>query len=370
MKFTIGTAEFKAALAKVKGALGTGANGENTKGITIQGSDNAITLTASNGLATVRTTAVATTDGGTFTADGKNLIAFVGKLPDGVVSFESDEKSLKVKAKGIRLKLPITADLPATVKNANINAECFAVPSLDFLEAMAAVLPCAAKGSSRAVLNGVAIRKNKNEGALAVACDSFKLAKHPLNIKADNSSDFAVIIPTEAVNTIISAITAEKTAEAIRLSQTGIKEMQMAVGDTTVFTSLIHGDYIDYNRIIPKNTKLIDLDTAEITAAMETAMIAVANSKESLPVKLVVENGVVSITAVSASADCTVELDSAMTEGFPDEFAIGFNPAYLMSLLKTFSDERLRLALNTNLTAMTISGGEQTAMILPVRLKD
>lgn len=370
MKFTIGTAEFKAALAKVKGALGTGTNGENTKGITVQGSDNAITLTASNGLATVRTTAATTTDGGTFTADGKNLIAFVGKLPDGVVSFESDEKSLKVKAKGIRLKLPITADLPATVKNANINADGFTVNSLDFLEATAAVLPCAAKGSSRAVLNGVAIRKNKSEGALAVACDSFKLAKHPLNIKADNSSDFAVIIPTEAVNTIISAITAEKTAETIRLSQTGIKEMQMAAGNTTVFTSLIHGDYIDYNRIIPKNGKLIDLDTAEITAAMEAAVIAVANSKEHLPVKLVVENGVVSITAASASADCTVELDSAMAEGFPNEFVIGFDPAYLVSLLKTFSDERLRLALNTNLTAMTISGGKQMAMILPVRLKD
>lgn len=370
MKIAINTAELKTALAKVKGTLGSGANGENTKGITIQGKNGVLTLTATNGMATVRTAITARADDGLITVDGKNFIAFANRLPEGEVTMESDDKSLKAKVKGLRLKLPITADAVASEKVVKDQETGFAITADEFVSAVSSVLPCAARGSTRPVLNGIALRKNDAEGAVAVACDGFKLAKRPMTITANGDNSLAVILPVESVNAILAVINAEKGADTVWINQTGIKEVQLSVGDTTIFSSLIHGDYIDYNRIIPKNSKLIDLDTAEITAAMETAMIAVANSKESLPVKLVVENGVVSITAVSASADCTVELDSAMTEGFPDEFVIGFNPTYLMSLLKTFPDERLRLALNTSLTAMTISGKEQIAMILPVRLKD
>ena len=370
MKIAINTAELKTALAKVKGTLGSGANGENTKGITIQGKNGVLTLTATNGMATVRTAITARADDGLITVDGKNFIAFANRLPEGEVTMESDDKSLKAKVKGLRLKLPITADAVASEKVVKDQETGFAITADEFVSAVSSVLPCAARGSTRPVLNGIALRKNDAEGAVAVACDGFKLAKRPMTITANGDNSLAVILPVESVNAILTVINAEKGADTVWINQTGIKEAQLSVGDTTIFSSLIHGEYIDYRKLIPENKKLIDLDTAELIGAMETIAIAVSNSKESLPVKIQVAEGVVSVSGVSQSADCSITVDSAMTDGFEDEFIAGFNPAYLLSVLKTFDDETIRLAFNTSLTAMTITGKKLTTMILPVRLKD
>ena len=233
----------------------------------------------------------------------------------------------------------------------------------------------------RAVLNGCFF-KITDDSIMLVSCDSFKLAKttritelQNKNTNNDAHLNFSFIVPAKTVTEIGKLLSDDED------SQTQIfitrKHIVFLIGEITLFSRLIDGDYIDYDRIIIKNHKLdVTLDRQELIYALERAALVteerIAGSVRA-HVKLDLSDGILKISAVSSAGSTYDELE---VEQNGDGIVIAFNNRFLIDSIRACDSEKIKLSMSSPLTSMNIQpaeteeGTEEIFMLLPVRMKE
>ena len=153
--------------------------------------------------------------------------------------------------------------------------------------------------------------------------------------------------------------------------------MVLILGDITFFSSLIEGEYIDYDRIIIKNHRInIELDRAAMISALERAALVteerVAGSVRS-HVKLDVSGNALKISANSSTGST---YDEIFINHEGDDIVIAFNNRYLIDSLRACNSEKIKISLSTPLSSINIEpvngedNEEDVFMLLPVKMKD
>ena len=233
----------------------------------------------------------------------------------------------------------------------------------------------------RAVLNGCFF-KITDDSIMLVSCDSFKLAKttrvtelQNKNTNNDAHLNFSFIVPAKTVTEIGKLLSDDED------SQTQIfitrKHIVFLVGEITLFSRLIDGDYIDYDRIIIKNHKIdVTLDRQELIYALERAALVteerIAGSVRA-HVKLDLSDNTLKISAVSSAGSTYDELE---VEQNGDNIVIAFNNRFLIDSIRACDAEKIKLSMSSPLTSMNIQpaeteeGTEEIFMLLPVRMKE
>ena len=237
------------------------------------------------------------------------------------------------------------------------------------------------KNDQRAVLNGCFV-KIKEDTITMVSCDSFKLAKcsRKTDLKKtgrheEEGQNFSFIIPCDTVENLIRLLSPDK--EALTQIYLSRKHIVFLIGDIILFSLLIEGDYIDYDRIIVKNHRIkIELNKEEFLSALERATLIteerIAGSVRA-HVKLEAAGGIMKISATSASGSTYDEIN---TTHDGEEIVIAFNNSFLISTVKACEGDLIKLSLSSPLTSMNIEplenkeGEEEIFMLLPVRMKD
>lgn len=232
----------------------------------------------------------------------------------------------------------------------------------------------------RPVLNGCYIRTN--DGVLSlVACDTFKLAVCSAKTEfgqLENSTrgtDFSFIMPSKSINEFIKLLSDDEEATAIVYM--GHKNIVIDLGDLIFFSRLIHGEYLDYERVIIKNHKVfITMEKSELLAALERAALIteerIVGSVRS-NVKLTIENDVLKVSAVSTAGSI---YDEVPIEHEGDDLVISFNNKFLMESVRACSADVIKISLSSKLMSVNITpveiedGVEELFMLLPVRTKD
>lgn len=233
----------------------------------------------------------------------------------------------------------------------------------------------------RAVLNGCFF-KITDDSIMLVSCDSFKLAKTATvtelqnkNTNNDAHLNFSFIVPAKTVTEIARLLSDDEES----LTQIFItrKHIVFLIGEIILFSRLVDGDYIDYDRIIIKNHKLnIVLDRQELIYALERAALVteerIAGSVRS-HVKLDLSDGLLKISAVSSAGSTYDELE---VEQNGDNIVIAFNNRFLIDSIRACEGEKIRISMSSSLTSINIEpvetedGKEEIFMLLPVRMKD
>ena len=233
----------------------------------------------------------------------------------------------------------------------------------------------------RAVLNGCFF-KITDDSIMLVSCDSFKLAKttkitelQNKNTNNDAHLNFSFIVPAKTVTEIGKLLSDDEE------SQTQIfitrKHIVFLVGEITLFSRLIDGDYIDYDRIIIKNHKIdVTLDRQELIYALERAALVteerIAGSVRA-HVKLDLSDNTLKISAVSSAGSTYDELE---VEQNGDNIVIAFNNRFLIDSIRACDADKVKLSMSSPLTSMNIQpaetedGAEEIFMLLPVRMKE
>ena len=148
-------------------------------------------------------------------------------------------------------------------------------------------------------------------------------------------------------------------------------------GDLIFFTRTIDSEYINYERIIPKDNDIfVTVDRERILDALERANIVaeekIKGSGRSY-VKLSANDQFLVITSSSINGKVTDEMD-CVHEG--KDIDIGFNYRYLINSIKVAEGENIRISLKSANMAITIEPVEEDEefkyfyMILPVRMND
>ena len=234
----------------------------------------------------------------------------------------------------------------------------------------------------RTVLNGCFF-KITDEGVMLVSCDSFKLAKSSMLTELENKNtnndahlNFSFIVPAKTVNEIGRLLCDDE--ESITQIFITRKHIVFLIGEITLFSRLVDGDYIDYDRIIIKSHKIeVEADRQELIYALERAALVteerIAGSVRS-HVRLEVSGEILKISAVSSAGSTYDEINIGHTG---DDLVIAFNNRFLIDSVRACDCDKVKLSMSSALTSMNIEpagdteeGKEEIFMLLPVRMKE
>ena len=233
----------------------------------------------------------------------------------------------------------------------------------------------------RPVLNGLFF--SVSDGKLhMVSCDSFKMATCSTAtdlVGVEGSEEVEstrFILPNKSVSELYKLIS-DKDEEALVTVYTSRKNIVFVMGETTFFSKLIEGEYIDYNRIILRNHRItLQMDREALISALDHAALIteekVAGSVRS-HVKLEAEGNTLKISATSGTGSA---YDEVQIEHEGSDITIAFNNRYLIDSLRACNADRIKLSLSSPLTSINIEpddddiASEDLFMLLPVRMKE
>lgn len=312
--------------------------------------------------------------------NANRLLQIVKVLPDDSnITIEVDDK-LSVKITSGKSSFSMFAmngkDFPSLPELAGEKG--FALTSGVLKRMINKVIHSIATQDSRPALSGAyfCIR----EGELKViSCDSYTLSICSMKCQIDDigekySLNESLIIPGHALNELVRMLDDSEDPVSIYL---GRKHAIFHIGDIIFFTRLIDGEYIDYNRIIPKEqTIFLTLNRERLLAGLERACLIAeekyAGSGRSY-VKLTVGESTLTLTSSSAGGKVYDEM-SCIHEG--GELEIGFNCRYLINSVRAADSEKVKISMKSSTQSITIEPAEKSEdsdffyMVLPLRMND
>ncbi len=381
MKFTVRKSDFVKVLTP---AMGTVSN-KNTitaiEGVLIETLDNGkiqiSTYDMNKGFRAV-IDAVDIERYGKFIVNAQRLYQTVRVLPDDDITIDINDKlsceitSGKASFSMFAQKGEDFPNLPDLVTDNGFTV------SADVLRKMISkVIHSIADQDKRPMLCG-AFFKISHEGLEVVSCDSYRLSK--CNIKCDIGSiaidgevNYSFIIPGHALGEL-SKVLADGDEENVRFYLSR-KHAIVNKGDVIFFTRTIDSEYIDYNRMIPRdNGIIVTVDRERLLSGLERANIIaeekIQGSGKSY-VKLSVNTHYLNLTSSSVYGTVNDEMD-CVHEG--DDIEIGFNCRYLIDSVKAAEGENVYIKLKNPNQAIAIEPVEidekfnYCYIVVPVRM--
>ena len=318
---------------------------------------------------------------GRFIINAQRLSQTVRVLPDDELTIDINEK-LNCEISCGKASFSIFAahgedfpNLPELVSDRG-----FELSSATLKKIIGKVSHSIAAQDNRAMLMGAFFKIN-NEGMEVVSCDSYTLSK--CNIKCEVNSvdndngavDSSFIIPGHALSELTKILPDDEEFKCtFYLSR---KHAIIKCDNITFFTRTIDSEYIDYNRIIPKeNDIFVTLNRERMLSGLERANIIaeekIQGSGRSY-VKLKAEDRYMFLSSSSVNGRVFDEMD-CVHEG--EDIEIGFNCRYLINSIKAAEGENIIISLKSPTQAITIEPATVDEnfnyfyMVLPVRMNE
>lgn len=229
----------------------------------------------------------------------------------------------------------------------------------------------------RPMLRGAFFNFNGNNLEV-VSCDSYTLSKCEINCDINyfglSDNKYSLIIPGHALSEMMKILNDTDDTVDVYLTR---KHAVINCSDMIFFTRTIDSEYIDYNRIIPKDNDIkVTVERERLLSGLERANIIaeekIQGSGKSY-VKIKAEDRYLTLTSSSVNGKVFDEMDCVHENG---DIEIGFNCRYLINSVKASEGEKIILSMKSPTQAITIEPAEKNDefnyfyMILPVRMND
>jgi len=217
-------------------------------------------------------------------------------------------------------------------------------------------------------LSGVFVESNAPGSARMVATDGHRLAMIEREIPGFRMETGA-IIPRKGLSELRKILDESSDAE-VRLNLEG-QLAYLKRGTTEISMRLVEGEFPDYRGVIPKQSRYrITVKRDLLFAAIKRA--AIFSSERYHGVKFALSAGTLTVSSTSPE---TGEASESLDVDFKsEEFAIGFNAAYVQDALGVIppgSDSTVELGLSDDVSPGVIrteSDQQYTYVVMPMRL--
>lgn len=340
--------------------------------------DDKVTITAydlEKGITTIVPAIVQ--EKGQYVINAIRLNQIVKTLSDGAITIEVDSKCMtKITNGRSEFSMPALpgSDFPST-PTIDTGKE-LTIPQSVMRAMITRTIFAVAQTDQRPVYCGVYFEV-KDNSIIAVSCDSFRLAyteqecELNKNEEAANAAEMKFIVPGKTLVELLKFL--NDSDENVVKIRVGGKHALFEVDGFTFFTRLLEGQYIDYNRYIPKdNTIFVEINTEEFKESLErAALISEEKAQVRNFVKCNFNEGVLVITANAVSGNVYDEVAINKTGA---DLEIAFTCRYLLEALRVCGVEKLKLSMSGPLRAMIIEPAESetskfTFVTLPTRMK-
>ncbi len=288
------------------------------------------------------------------------------RMPDGIVSIESDEKnnlSVRCGKSSFNIlgmsseeypELPSfdaqsSVTLPQNILKDMINRTLFAVSTDEV----------------RPVYTGTLFEIEGEELTL-VSVDGYRLAIRREKLEKARMDSCSFVVPGSALSDVekICADTEDSVSIAV-----GQKHISFTIGDATVISRRLEGEFLNYRRSIPDTFRSeLKVDRNELMSVIDRVSLIVSE-KNTSPVRMTLGDGVIDCLCVTPIGRAE---DVCTCEGSGGELVIGFNDRYMKDALKAAPADELLLCVNTASSPCILKAADGgtgfTFMVLPVRL--
>ncbi len=240
--------------------------------------------------------------------------------------------------------------------------ESVTISAGDLAEGLKQVVRAASTDDSRPVLTGV-LMAAEDDGLRLVSTDSYRLAVRDLPGAAVLRTGQAVLVPSRAL-TEVARVLGEGDSVSLVL---GENDVSFELGDTSVSTQLIQGDFPDYRKLIPttRPPALIVGRQAFMDAVKRVKLMAA----EHTPVRLTMSPDSLVLRTVNADLGEAVEQIDAKYDG--EDLSVAFNPDYLLAGLEVTPGDEVSLeSSDASKPAMLrgVDSSEFLYLLMPVRV--
>ena len=380
MKFTVAKSVFMNSLTPAMGTVSNKNTITSIEGILIETLENGtITLSSYDMTKGIKATfePIEIEEHGKYIINAQRLYQTVRALPDGDVTIEVNAKlNCTITAGKASFSMFATKgeDFPNLPE---LKADrSFKISSNVLKNVIGKVSHSVAVISDNRVMLTGAFFKIKNDKIEVVSCDNYTLSKCEVFCDVEiNEDEYSFIIPGHALGEIVKILPDDEEYKCnFYLSR---KHAIIVLDDLVFFTRTIDSEYLDYNRIIPKDNSIIAVvDRERFLSGLERANIIaeekIQGSGRSY-VKLKVEEDFMTITSTSVNGRVYDEIDCEHIGG---DIEIGFNCRYLINNVKAAEGDKVKVTLKSPTDAITIEPSEKIEgfnyfyMVVPLRMTE
>lgn len=221
----------------------------------------------------------------------------------------------------------------------------------------------AARESTRYALNGILWEVSGKKLSL-IATDGRRLAKAAVALeKSGKLPEGRIIVPAKTMNLLDKIPQRDGGIASIRFVN---NQIVLACETVVISSNLVEGNFPKYEDIIPKDyEKKVVLPTAGTQSAVKRA--ALLANEDSKGIKLALDKGSLVFTSrAPETGDAQIDMS---VDYSAEPMEIGFNPQFLVDVLRVIKEENFELHLGqSDRPGLIKSGSNFLYIVMPVNL--
>lgn len=366
MKFTVMRSDIVSAVQNVSRAVSTKATLPALEGILIKAYNNTLTLSGYDLELAITTTVEATVSNeGEIVVGAKLFADIVRKLPEEIVTFETDERMIIYINSG-------SAAYQIVGISSMEYPEMPKFDSLDEIKISAGLLRNMIKQTIYAVSDNInkpiytgSLFEIKDKVMRIVSVDGYRMAIRQENIDSDSDNRF--IVPGKMQGEILKLITDDEKEVEISVGQ---RHVSFTIDNYSIVSRLIEGNFLDFRTTVPKNEEtVLRINTRSLINSVDRIALITSDRVQS-PVRLSITQNEIKLSCRTAVGRANDEIPVS-TIG--KDVEIGFNNKYVLEALRNTECDEVKLVLNGSLSPMIVKpvdGEEFIFLVVPMRLND
>ena len=220
--------------------------------------------------------------------------------------------------------------------------------------------------ASKPVHTGLKFEMSLNQLRL-IGVDGYRLAIRTETVKYDGE-DISFIVPKKTVRELIKLLNPEED-ENISVS-VGKRHIVFEVGQYSIISRLLEGEFLDYNAAVPKSSNTTVLINNEDAIHCITSTIPVIENNQKNPIRCLFDADEMRVSTVSGLGR-VVNYTHANVSG--DRVEIGFNSKYVLDALNAADTDQVRIELSgpvSPVKVLPMTDDSFLFLVLPMRLKN
>lgn len=198
-----------------------------------------------------------------------------------------------------------------------------------------------------------------------VSVDGFRLALRREKVKTEDKT-MRFVVPGKSLTELLKLLGDDDAQVELQVSK---KHILFRIGETSIVSRLLEGEFLDYNAAIPKNCSTsVKVSTRGLSSSIERTSLLISDRLKS-PLRVVFDEGLV---RMSCSTTIGKAYDECECESQGPRVEMGFNNRYLMDALKNSGTDMVKLEISGPLSPMKVvplEGEDFLFLVLPMKLK-
>jgi len=290
-------------------------------------------------------------DEGDFTANGKKFLDIIRILKNEEIILELVESNLNIKQDKSKFKLPTFnpqnyPSFPLIEDKPQITLD-----SINLIKGLKKISSAIDNNNPKFELNGALLDIKQDETKL-VGTDTRRLSISTLS--SLNENEFSLIIPKKAILEI----------QKLFIDQINIyyDETNLIIKNKSFyfFSRLINGNYPQYQRIIPNESKItISLPKKEMLESIKMITTISQEIRINFTPESIVFN---SLTADNVEAKTELNISTGLSE----TFELNVNSRYLLDFIAQVEENEFQILLNESTLPFVLKDNEFITVIMPI----